>query len=186
MSNYFLKVNKELFKQGLNPIELLVLSQIIEFNNNTGDCFISDKAMAENFGVSEKTISRTVKALEEKGYIKRNTTNSQKGKERHIVVIERATDKLSVADEIKEMPTDNLSVAERTICPLRHSQNDLIKDKFKRKEETDNIGFDDLASLRSAEIIKPMAAQEVKSRKPSTEGLTKSEMVARFREEYGF
>lgn len=42
MTNYFLKVNKDLFSLGLTPIEILILAQIMEFNNNTGDCFISN------------------------------------------------------------------------------------------------------------------------------------------------
>ena len=40
--NIPLKVYKDLFKLGLNPTELMVLSQIIEFQVNTNDCFISN------------------------------------------------------------------------------------------------------------------------------------------------
>ena len=58
----------------------------MEFNTNTGDCFISDKVLAENFGVSEKTISRSIKALEDKGFIKRDTKAVKGGKTRHITV----------------------------------------------------------------------------------------------------
>lgn len=86
MSNVFLKVNKGLFSMGLNPTEILILSQIIEFQTNTGICFISDKQLAEQFGVSESTIKREIKRLEDMGYIMRETRNTQTGRERVIKV----------------------------------------------------------------------------------------------------
>jgi predicted transcriptional regulator len=58
----------------------------MEYDNNTGDCFISDEAMASMFGVSGKTISRGLKVLEEKEFISRETKNAKGGKERHIAV----------------------------------------------------------------------------------------------------
>lgn len=86
MTDKFLKVNKDLFLLGLNPIEILVLAQIIEFNTNTGDCFMSDKAFAQAFGVSESTIKRAIKLLEDNSFIKRETKSIQNGRERHIKV----------------------------------------------------------------------------------------------------
>jgi predicted transcriptional regulator len=79
-----MKVNKDFYTLGLKPIELLVYCQVVEFNTNTGDCFISDKVMADNFNVSEKTVSRALEALELKGLIRRETKNIKGGKERHI------------------------------------------------------------------------------------------------------
>ena len=93
MTNIFLKVNKDLFQLGLNPTELLVLAQIMEFQTNTKNCFISDKALAEQFNVSEKTVSRSLKALEDRGFIKRETKSVKGGKERHITVNVQAIDK---------------------------------------------------------------------------------------------
>ena len=86
MSNVFLKVDKDLFKLGLNPLEILIVSQIAEFQTNTGDCFISDRTLAENFCVSESTITRALKALESKGIISRETKSTRGGKERHITI----------------------------------------------------------------------------------------------------
>ena len=60
----------------------------MEFNTNTGDCFISDSTLASNLGVSESTITRALKSLESKGFIIRFTKNIKGGKERHIVVDE--------------------------------------------------------------------------------------------------
>lgn len=105
MTKYYLQVNKDLFKLGLNPTEILLLSQIIEFDRTTGDCFKSDKALAADFGVSDKTISRALGALEDRGYIKRETKNIKGGKERHIVV---DLEKIDV--DLKERTKDKKSV----------------------------------------------------------------------------
>lgn len=149
MSKSFLMVDKDLFKLGLNPTELLVYSQIAEFNRTTGDCFISDKAMADKFGVSDKTISRALTALESRGLIKRTTKNVQKGKERHITVDlakleaileELAKDKKSVAGST-DSTSDKMTVLEKTNCPLPNGQNDFIKDNGKRKSEEEKFIF---------------------------------------------
>lgn len=145
MANVFLKVNKDLFKLGLNPTEILIVAQIMEFETNTGSCFISDKALAEAFGVSEKTISRTLKALEDKGIIVRDTKSAKGGKVRYMTVNKaklRTTDNLTVDNkdngQIDCYTTDNLTVD--------NGQNDLIKDNIKdnilkENKEKDNNGI---------------------------------------------
>lgn len=146
MSNNFLQVDKSLFGSGLSPIEMLVLSQIAEFNRTTGDCFMSNAAMAKNFGVSEKTIARTMDALESKGHIVRSTKNTQKGKERHITL---AKDNLSLGNETSKSAKDKMTLPERTNCPLPKGQNDTIKDNIIKDNIKDNIGVDE-CSLRFA------------------------------------
>ncbi len=148
MTKYYLMVNKDLFKLGLNPTEILLISQIMEFDRSTGDCFKSDKALAADFGVSDKTISRALAALEARGFIKRETKNVQKGKERHMAVCldaieaklkelknendDSTTDKMSVVNKTSNSTTDKMSVPERTNCPLGNGQNDLIKDNIEK------------------------------------------------------
>ena len=80
-------------------------------------------------GVSEKTISRELKVLEDKGLVKRETKNIRNGKERHIHITNGQN--VPCKDEIKDEPTDKLSLAQQTNCPLPNGQNDLIKDKEK-------------------------------------------------------
>lgn len=137
MANYFLKVDKGLFGSGLNPLEILLVSQINEFQVNTGDCFISDKKLAENFGVSESTITRALKSLETKGYITRYTRNTNTGKERHIKV-NSAIVNLPVEEE---RANSKLTFAQESICTLRKQQNDLIKDNINKINEKDNLCF---------------------------------------------
>lgn len=158
MTNVFLKVNKDLFKLGLSPIEILLISQVMEFDTNTGDCYKSDKALAADFGVSEKTISRALSALEARGFIKRETKNIQKGRERHMKVClenieaklkEIAKDKMTVGNETKNLTTDKMTVPQQTNCLFHNGQNDLIKDK----SEEDNSIKDNLE--RDGTLQKP-------------------------------
>ena len=132
MTNLFLKVNKELFNSGLNPLEILLISQVAEFETNTGDCFISDKTLADNFGVSESTITRTLKALEGKGYIVRETKNVKGGKVRHM----RTTGKMMLNNDLQ--PSNCLLTTSK--MTIDNKQNDLIKDNIKDKEKDNNSG----------------------------------------------
>jgi predicted transcriptional regulator len=112
---------------------------------------MSDKAFADAFGVSDKTISRALSSLEGKGFISRNTKNVQKGKERHTtanftkieaVLNSSTTDKMTLANETTYSTTDKMSVPQETICPLGNGQNDLIKDKSNKNNiSKDNFKF---------------------------------------------
>lgn len=142
MTNIFLKINKDLFKLGLNPTEILILAQIIEFNTNTGDCFISDKQLAETFGVSESTVKREVKKLEELGFIIRETKNVKGGKERHIKV--NLTKIEEVLTSVK-MSFDNANKAQNELStsvnlPLVKEQNDTIKENIKDNLKDNYMG----------------------------------------------
>ena len=87
MTNKFLMVSKDLFKLGLAPLEILILSQVMEYDRTTGDCFMSDKAFAEAFGVSESTVSRAIKSLVDvRGFIQKETKNIKGGRVRHMTI----------------------------------------------------------------------------------------------------
>lgn len=141
MSNSFLKIDKDLFKLKLNPTEILVLSQIMEFQRTTGDCFISDKVMANSFGVSESTISRALKNLENKEFVERKTKNIKGGKERHL---SHNLNKINEALTTVKLTVDNQQneVCTTSKLTVDNQQNDLIKeniednpkDKMKKSE----------------------------------------------------
>lgn len=180
MTNVFLKVNKDFFKLGLNPTEILILAQVMEYNTNTNNCFMSDKAFAELFGVSDKTISRALKVLEDKGFIKRETKNVKGGKERHIYI---QVDKIEQA-----LPKDNLSVVESddknsqgTKCLLSKDnlsvvkgQNDLIKDNIKDNLKDNN-------GISSAET-----ADEIQESVPGVEEITMEQFKALYAQDLVF
>ena len=188
MTNLFLKVNKDLFNIGLSPIEILLVSQVAEFQTNTGICFISDKTLAENFGVSESTITRTLKGLENKGIICRTTKNVKGGKERHMTVnykkiAELSTSKMTV-DGSAQPSKCLLSTSKMTVD---NKQNDLIKDNLQDNSK-DNINE---IIQPSAEIISLGTAPGGSSpiadgkTKPYSE-LTETEKMDKFKQEFGF
>lgn len=154
----FLQVDESLFKLGLNPTEILVLAKVMEYNRTTGDFFMSDAAMGEMFGVSDKTISRALKVLEDKKLIVRETKNVQKGKERHI-----------------RLPKDKMSVVEETNCPLPKGQNDLIKENNKNINIKDNGVMNqpqaaDCITLAGAPKGKVEAVREMMKNSTNSEG----------------
>ena len=144
MTNLFLKINKDLFRLNLNPTEILILAQAMEFHINTRDCFISDKQLASQFGVSESTITREMKKLESLGYITRNTKNVKGGKVRHIKVnldkIEESitTINLSVDDDSQQNLQQSNCLLTTINLPIVNKQNDIIKDNSVDKRK-DNI-----------------------------------------------
>lgn len=132
MTNVFLKVNKDLFKLGLNPIEVLLLAQIIEFNTTTGAFFMSDKALAEMLSVSESTVSRAVRNLESQGFIKRETKNTQSGRTRTITVNMSQID--AAANSNLNVGNSQNDCSANVNLTVRNKQNDFIKDNIKDKD----------------------------------------------------
>lgn len=153
-----LMVSKSLYSTGLNTTEMMLISQIREFERNGSECFVTNQQFADWFGVSTKTIERTLDKLEENNYIKRETktvnTNGKKSKVRKIKIVEgtvkmtqpcndsegdEATVKMTVASDgryrqnVHKVPS---------ICPEgsvnlsgSYRQNDAIKEKIKEKEK---------------------------------------------------
>ena len=143
MTNLFLSVNKDLFKLGLNPAQILIIAQIMEFEKNTGDCFISNERLAEQLGVSASTIKREMKKLEDDGFIIRETKNIQKGRERHIRTNAARLNLSFVEEQQKDAAKVNLTLPQRSFCSLRKAQFDPIKDK----REKNNVLKDNLCGL---------------------------------------
>lgn len=146
MTNIFMKVSKDLFNLGLNPNQILILAQVMEFNTNTGDCFISDKQLAEQFGISESTVKREIKKLDEElGFLIRETKNVKGGKERHMKVnYKKIEEKLTSVkltldnEDKKDLQVSNCPLTSVNL-PFDKGQNDTIKDNRKDNLK-DNIG----------------------------------------------
>ena len=73
MKNYYLAVDKTLFELNLNPLEILILAQVEEFQRNKCVCYLTDEGLAASFGVSERTISRAITHLSELQLLKKET-----------------------------------------------------------------------------------------------------------------
>jgi DNA-binding transcriptional regulator YhcF (GntR family) len=134
MSNLFLKVNKDLFKLGLNPTELLILAQIMEFDTNNKTCYMTNEQFAKELNVSEKTVQRALNdTLEDKGYITIiNPRSKNRSFQLNKSVIE---DKLGQIDQDKEHGQnvqdnmDKMSNQHGQFDPIKDNKKINIKDK---------------------------------------------------------
>ena len=87
----FLSINKKYFNIGLKSIDILILSQIEEYQRNNCECYITNQQFSDMFGESVSTIKRSIDKLEQKGMLERKTRsrtdNGEKSKERTLNVI---------------------------------------------------------------------------------------------------
>lgn len=155
MSNLFLQVNKDLFGSGLDPVALLVLSQVQEFHRNKAVCYMTDAEMAKNFGTSAKTISRRLDELEVKGYIKRQSKCVGGKMQRTIVpVIEgekETADNLSIESN-ENAEADNLSIGNKSIVK---NSADNLSPNFNKTIKAKQLQADNLSiSNRQNDPIK--------------------------------
>ena len=139
----FLKVSKNRYfdNKDLSPIDMLILSQIEEFERNEKSCFMASKTFASNFNVSEETINRSIKKLVGMQYI--NSTSHNEHKDGKIQTIRE----LSIIKNKTSNQNDN-SQDENASCQndeLLTCQNDsqkdnyLLKDKLKENKKDNNI-----------------------------------------------
>ena len=149
MTDKFLKLNKDLYKLKLDADQQYILAYVMEFDRNKQQCYMSDESFAMCLNTSTKTVSRKIKILTDKGYITKETTNTQNGKLRYLKPVLNKIENdikdyessqgtkcpLEINEEIRKGQNvhcgkDNLSI--------RKGQNDLIKDNLKDNRK-DNI-----------------------------------------------
>ena len=149
MTDKFLKLNKDLYKLKLDADQQYILAYVMEFDRNKQQCYMSDESFAMCLNTSTKTVSRKIKILTDKGYITKETTNTQNGKLRYLKPVLN-----KIENDIKDYES-----SQGTKCPLeineeirkgqivpcgkdnlstRKGQNDLIKDNIKDNRK-DNI-----------------------------------------------
>ena len=128
----FLKVSKNRYfdNKDLSPIDMLILSQIEEFERNEKSCFMASKTFASNFNVSEETINRSIKKLVGMQYI--SSISHTKHKDGKIQTIRE----LSIIKNKTSNQNDN-SQDENASCQndeLLTCQNDSQKDNYILKD----------------------------------------------------
>lgn len=149
MTDKFLKLNKDLYKLKLDADQQYILAYVMEFDRNKQQCYMSDESFAMCLNTSTKTVSRKIKMLTDKGYVTKETTNTQNGKLRYLKPVLN-----KIENDIKDYES-----SQGTKCPLeineeirkgqnvhcgkdnlstRKGQNDLIKDNLKDNRK-DNI-----------------------------------------------
>lgn len=177
-TNLFLQVNKDLFNlKEINPLEMLIISQIMEFDRNKRDCYITNEQLAENFHVSTKTISRALNHLEDElHYIKRDTKTVEGKRIRYMKVnyeiINAATKETKCPFE-KVDEKDKMSLSEETKCPFQKGQNDSIKDNRKDNIKDNNSAAENSLLTQAFSSTERATKEEAKiievSYKPSIE-----------------
>ena len=70
----FLQVKKEYFGKGLQPIDLLILSQVEEFNRNGKECYMTNQQFSNDFGATLYAIKTSIDKLAKEGYIQRSSS----------------------------------------------------------------------------------------------------------------
>lgn len=149
MTDKFLKLNKDLYKLKLDADQQYILAYVMEFDRNKQQCYMSDESFAMCLNTSTKTVSRKIKMLTDKGYVTKETTNTQNGKLRYLKPVLNKIENdikdyessqgtkcpLEIIEEIRKGQNvccgkDNLSTCK--------GQNDLIKDNLKDNRK-DNI-----------------------------------------------
>lgn len=153
MSNVFLKIDKDLFNMGLDAFEILIVSQILEYQSKGLECYITNETFAKWYGTSESTIKRRIDNLVSKKIIKRETKNVQKGKERHLSVL---------MDELESTKV-NLNLPQSSNCSLRKDQNEPIKDK------------DEKINIKDKELVEPQARSKEEAIRDVMSNSTNSE-----------
>ena len=143
----FLSINKKYFNIGLKSIDILILSQIEEYQRNNCECYITNQQFSDMFGESVSTIKRSIDKLEQKGMLERKTRsrtdNGKKSKERTLNVI-----KVHSELNFKNKQGSNVEQA-RFKNEKSKVYNDLIKENKKEKKK-DNINNNDFEEIISA------------------------------------
>lgn len=142
----FLKVSKNRYfdNKDLSPIDMLILSQIEEFERNEKSCYMASKTFASNFNVSEETINRSIKKLVSMQYINSTLNNEHKdGKiqtTRQLSIVKK--DMACQNDNTQDETSKNVSCQNDELLSCQNdSQKDnyLLKDKLKENKKDNNI-----------------------------------------------
>lgn len=70
--NKFLAVDKVHLGSDLQPIDILILSQVEEFQRNQCDCCITNEQFSKMFGTTLYSVKASLDRLENKNYITRS------------------------------------------------------------------------------------------------------------------
>ena len=138
----FLAVEKQWLGSGLDSLELLIIAQIAEYQRQKWPCYITDKQLAQRFGVSDRTICRYLDALEEKGVLIRETkTVGENGNTRRRRTLRIAYDQLEKMKIGNECGGQNGGMSqtkwhdEPDQMAQSYRQNGVIKESLKKNEK---------------------------------------------------
>lgn len=132
MTNLFLKLNKDFFRLELNPTEMIILAQVMEYQTNSKVCYMTNEQFAAMLSVSASTVSRALSRLAAENYI---TITDPKSKKRTLLFNQAVVEaKLSQIAEVKDAETEKpkqIDEVNLSNLPKKPKQNDSIKDNKK-------------------------------------------------------
>lgn len=146
----FLKVSKNRYfnRKDISTLDMLILSQIEEFERNEKSCYMTDEVFASNLNSSISTINRAIKSLTERHFINKTTKNvNVEGKVktiRQLSIIKKdmTNQNDNTSNEIVANQIENVSCQNDELLTCQNdSQKDnyLLKDKLKENKKDNNI-----------------------------------------------
>jgi predicted transcriptional regulator len=181
--NLFIRKVLYNLKHKLTPSAIKVLKKMSQYAcKYPGVCWVKIKTLAAEIGVSERTIKRAIKLLEELGIIEKYLTMRSGGGYGHPVFVINNHDH----DEFKELPNSNVtSDVTSEMSPRQEAKNtDISKDK-QHFSETETI-ISKTVSSRENKMYKrkERAVQDIKSVK-LTKDFTSDRVPVEFRDLVG-
>ena len=146
----FLKVSKNRYfnRKDISTLDMLILSQIEEFERNEKSCYMTDEVFASNLNSSISTINRAIKSLTERRFINKTTKNvNVEGKVktiRQLSIIKKdmTNQNDNTSNEIVANQIENMSCQNDELLTCQNdSQKDnyLLKDKLKENKKDNTI-----------------------------------------------
>ena len=130
----FLAVKKEYFGKGLKAIDLLILSQVEEFDRNNCACYMTDEQLMFITGAKSSAVRASLKRLENKKILVRDTKlvtgNGCANKRRTLYLNKNYRDailKNNVCDVENQHIKNNLKDKENIILEEHSSSNAIIQ-----------------------------------------------------------
>ena len=132
MKSTYLAVPYSILKsRELNTTEKLILSLVISFIKNGDKCYASNNFLADLFNTSERTISKTIRSLIEKGFLKADFSESRNrliSLNRELLIEKTGADVFSAPQEFSSTPMENSSTPmEKTSTPMEKSSTPTEK-----------------------------------------------------------
>ena len=144
----FLAVNKEYLGMGLKSIDILIISQVEEYERNKCECFITNEQFASMFGESVSTIKRALDKLDELKIIKRSTSYVEgfgRANRQRVLSLNKRN-KWKVHNEPTKEMVGSKSDNGRFKNEEWKVQNEPIKEKKKEKEKKNKLAALEIAN----------------------------------------
>ena len=132
MKSTYLAVPYSILKsRELNTTEKLILSLVISFIKNGDKCYASNNFLADLFNTSERTISKTIRSLIEKGFLKADFSESRNrliSLNRELLIEKTGADVFSAPQEFSSTPMENSSTPmEKSSTPMEKTSTPTEK-----------------------------------------------------------